>query len=620
MKKAILSLLFPLLLFSQNDKERMSIVSTYNNILIDSLKKNAFSKSIVQKALINDFKNKYGFKDSELLTLHRIEEDGTPIFYTIYNQGSSQTISTNKLYPGGSLGLSVTGQGMIAGVWDGGKVRDTHQEFSPSKVTLSDLATTLSTHATHVTGTIIASGVSSTRKGIAYGASAFTYDWNSDYDEMLSFGSGGYLASNHSYGYSTASLPTYKFGSYDASSIEVDDLSNAFPYYQIVIAAGNDRNDTGLAQVANKGGYDLLSGTATSKNGITVAAVEEVDSYIDSSSVIMSSFSNYGPTDDGRIKPDISAKGVSVSSCTSIGNTTYGLLSGTSMAAPAITGMILLLQKHYNNITNSYMKASTVRGLICHTAKEAGLYNGPDYEFGWGLANAEGSAQLISSKNITSIIDENNLVNGQIFTKNISISSTQKITATVCWTDPTGAGNIVGDEDNRVSRLKNNLDLKIIKDGNIYYPWKLNVLAETDPATNNSDNDVDNIEKVEIYDAPAGIYTIQVSHKNNLVGGAQDYSLIVSSTNGINLDVRNFEVNNSIFIYPNPTKNILNYQVKEGNSIDTITINDISGKVISNVNVNAPDSYIDVSNLSSGIYFVNFKSDDQIITKKFIKD
>lgn len=620
MKKAILSLLFPLMLFSQSDKERMSIISTYNKTLIDSLKKNALFKSNLQKVLIDDFKNKFNFEDTEFLTLHRIEEDGSPIFYTIYNQGSSQTILANKLYPGGSLGLNITGTGMIAGVWDGGKVRDTHQEFSPSKVTLSDLASTLSTHATHVTGTIIASGVSSTRKGIAYGASAFTHDWNSDYDEMLSFGSGGYLVSNHSYGYNTASLPNYKFGAYDSSSIEIDDISNAFPYYQVVIAAGNDRSDTGLAQVANKGGYDLLSGTGTSKNGITVAAVEEVESYIDPSSVVMSSFSNFGPTDDGRIKPDISAKGVSVSSCTSIGNSTYGLLSGTSMATPAITGMILLLQKHYNNITSNYMKAATVRGLICHTAKEAGLSNGPDYEFGWGLANTEGAAQLISAKGVSAVLDENNLVNGQVFTSNISISSTQKITATICWTDPTGAGNIVGDEDNRTARLKNNLDLKIFKDGNVYYPWKLNVLAETDPATNNSDNEVDNIEKVEIYDAQPGVYTIQVSHKNNLVGGSQDYSLIISSTNGISLDTRNFEVNNSIFIYPNPAKNILNYQIKDVVDIDKIIINDITGKAVFTTNVNIYDNSIDISSLSSGIYFVNFKSENQTITKKFIKE
>jgi hypothetical protein len=32
------------------------------------------------------------------------------------------------------------------------------------------------------------------------------------------------------------------------------------------------------------------------------------------------------------------------------------------------------------------MKAATVRGLLCHSADEAGFSKGPDYEYGWGLA------------------------------------------------------------------------------------------------------------------------------------------------------------------------------------------------------------------------------------------
>jgi subtilisin family serine protease len=55
----------------------------------------------------------------------------------------------------------------------------------------------------------------------------------------------------------------------------------------------------------------------------------------------MSSFSNYGPTDDGRIKPDISA-GVNVYSAI-LTDQTYETCKGTSMAAPAITGLIVLL-------------------------------------------------------------------------------------------------------------------------------------------------------------------------------------------------------------------------------------------------------------------------------------
>lgn len=619
MKTLFLFLLFPIFLFSQTVSERQKIVSTYDQAAIANLKKSNAEFDRIQQKRIEAYKKQHPFLESEKMSLQRIEDDGTPIFYTIFNAGSSTTIGTNKMYPGGSLGLSVTGAGMTAGVWDGGKVRDSHQEFNGAKIALSDAAATLSSHGTHVTGTIIASGFSPLRKGIAYGAQAKTYDWNSDYNEMLAFGSAGYLVSNHSYGYVASSLSDSKFGQYDTSSIQIDNVSNTNPYYQVVVAAGNDRDDFAIAQVGNKGGYDLLTGFATSKNSLVVAAVNEVLNYTNESSVVMSTFSNYGPTDDGRIKPDIAAKGVGVSSCISSGDASYASYQGTSMASPAISGMVLMLQKHYNNLNpTTFMRASTVRGLICHSAKEAGLNPGPDYEFGWGLANAELASTIISNRNVSSVLDENTLNNGQTFTMQVSISSVQKLAATICWTDPNGQTNVTGDIDNRSPRLRNNLDLKILKDGTTYYPWKLNVDDPTSAAINTEDNDVDNVEKVEIPNAQPGVYTIQVTHKATLTGGSQVFSLIANATNGLSLNTRDNDFDNSIFIYPNPATSQLNFLVKNNSSIDDISINDISGKII--YKSNTISNTIDVSNLSAGVYFVTFKSDRNSVTKKFIKE
>jgi subtilisin family serine protease len=334
----------------------------------------------------------------------------------------------------------------------------------------------------------------------------------------------------------------------------------------------------------------------------------------------MSTFSNFGPTDDGRIKPDISAKGIDVSSCIGNGNTSYASYQGTSMAAPAISGMILMLQKHYNNLnTSSYMRASTVRGLICHSAKEAGLNPGPDYEFGWGLANAELAANIITNRNSTSVLEENTLVNGQTFTKQISIGATQKLSATICWTDPTGTANVTSSIDTRNPRLRNNLDLKIIKDGTLFYPWKLNPDDPTSAAINLEENDVDNVEKVEIDNAQPGVYIIQVTHKTSLTGGSQVFSLIANATNGLSLNTSDYEYDNSIFIYPNPATTILNFQVKNDITIDSVTVTDIAGKQIFKAS-NTIDNVIDVSNLSSGVYFVTFTSESNSITKKFIKE
>lgn len=614
MKHIYLLLLISSFSYSQSSKERKRIAESYNQSEVNQLFVLSKAEEDSQVKIIEEFKKNNPSLDFKNKSLQRIY-NGLPIYFTNYNAGSSATIAANSMYPGASLGLNVTGDGMTAGVWDGSRVLDTHVELS-GKVTLGDAATGFSSHATHVTGTIIAKGLSTTRRGIAYGALAKTYDWTSDYTEMNAFGAEGYLVSNHSYGYDTTNLPTSIFGSYDNRSIQIDQLSNTYPYYQIVSAAGNDRNNTNLAQVQNKGGYDLMSGFGTSKNGIAVAAVLQVNNYVSNSSVVMSTFSNYGPTDDGRIKPDISAKGVNVSSCSNVGTTQYNILDGTSMASPAITGMIVLLQKHYNNLSSSYMRASTVKGLICHSAREAGNAPGPDYSFGWGLANTEDAAKIISNKGVTSLVEENNIVNSQVFSENILIASPQKVKVTICWTDP--VGSVSTEEDNQTARLKNNLDLKLIKDGVVYYPWKLNVNSPTDPATRNSDNEVDNVEKVEIDIADAGVYTIQVSHKGTLVGGAQKFSLIASGAVGVTLSNETFAKNNDIFIYPNPADDTLNFSLANSIQLSDASIFDVTGKKVGSLSDKNATS-LDISNLQSGVYFIKFTADNNIVTKKFIK-
>ncbi|WP_421020008.1 S8 family serine peptidase, partial [Klebsiella pneumoniae] len=81
------------------------------------------------------------------------------------------------------------------------------------------------------------------------------------------------------------------------------------------------------------------------KNNLTIGAVNGIPGgWNKPGDVVMSSFSSWGPTDDGRIKPDLVADGVSVTSTGGNSTTSYATLSGTSMAAPNTTGSLLLLQ------------------------------------------------------------------------------------------------------------------------------------------------------------------------------------------------------------------------------------------------------------------------------------
>lgn len=618
MKKFLLLLLIASAGYSQTTEEKRKIVSSYNKAVTDSIKLEYQNYIAEQNRLIADYLKNNPHENTEFSSLQRIV-DGQPIFFTIDNATSVSSIRGNALYPGGSLGLNVTGQGVTVGVWDGGKVRDTHQELT-GRITLGDSETDLSSHGTHVTGTIMASGVVASRKGFAYQASGITHYWDNDINEMITFAANGHLVSNHSYGNIASNLQTYYFGNYNSQSIEVDNVMNAFPYYQVVKSAGNDRNNTSLLQVNLKDGYDLLSGVSTAKNVLTVAAVEQVTVYNAPEDVIMSTFSNYGPTDDGRIKPEIAAKGVNIFSTNSTSNTAYTPLSGTSMAAPAITGLIALLQKHYNNLNPSnYMKAASVRALLCQSAREAGLNPGPDYEFGFGLADGYNAANVITNKGTTSIFDELNLPNTTTFTKTFSINSTQDINVIIAWNDPTGNSNVINDEDNRTPRLKNNLDLKVIKDGTTYYPWKLDPDLPTEAATNNSDNDVDNIEKVQIFNAGAGTYTIQVSHKGNLQGGSQDFSLIATTTNGLTLNSPDFIADNNFYLFPVPAMDVINFSNPNNFDVKEVLITDITGKLVA-VNPVITSNSIDVSNLQSGVYFIKFTAEGFSTVKKFIKN
>jgi len=463
--------------------------------------------------------------------LQRILPDGTPIYYITENLNAAITTRTNTLWNGGSLGLNIEGQGMVAREWDGGGVLNTHQEFG-GRVILGDGVTYTGgggpNHATHVAGTIIAAGVSPNARGMAPQAQLRSFDWNNDKAEMAAEAAAGALVSNHSYGYNSALLPRWMFGFYNSEAADWDNITYNAPYYLPLKAAGNDR---GAGYNSGDGGYDLITGAATAKNVLVVAAVDDVLSYTGPGSVIMSSFSSWGPTDDGRIKPDISANGVNVYSSVGPANTNYATYSGTSMATPNATGTLLLLQQYYASLNaGNFMRSATLRGLVIHTADEAGPAPGPDYSFGWGLLNAEKAALTIRDAATTggALIEERTLNNGGSYVFNVTALGWAPLEVTICWTDPAGTPPSSGTEDPANLMLVNDLDIRVSDGVTTYYPWRLNPASPTAAATT-GDNFRDNVEKIYIASPiPGATYTITVSHKGTLRSGSQDYSLIVT--------------------------------------------------------------------------------------------
>ncbi|MGY8934451.1 MAG: S8 family serine peptidase [Flavobacteriales bacterium] len=533
-KTSLLFLVFFLFLmhslFGQTYAERQSIIANYDLQTLSALESEYRLAFIQEKQKALELAVIYGWEEfKEMPNSGRAElvgvyKNGKPKYYTTSNREGGITTRADKVHTGGGANLELNGQDMIVGEWDAGATRENHPLFN-GRVNQMDNSPQYDNHATHVAGTMIGNGeeVNGAAIGMAPEAVLHAYDWYSDSGEMIAAAADGLLVSNHSYGQNIDGMDPVYLGAYASNARGVDNILYNAPYYLSVWAAGNDRQ-SGVN--SEDGGYDYLHGWGTAKNTLVVAAVYEVLDYTGPNSVNMSGFSNWGPTDDGRIKPDISAKGVNMYSSVNASN--YANYSGTSMASPSVAGSILLLQQHYNNLNLTYMKSSTLRGLVLHTADEAGNYPGPDPRFGWGLLNIERAAEVITSIGTTTVFKEEEVQNREVYTFSVQSNNVDDLEVSLTWTDPPGIVQNSGIEDDPIPSIINDLDLRVSQDGGAtFMPWKLDPENFSGGAIN-GDNLVDNIEKIEVIDA-SGEYIIQVSHKAAaLVNNVQAFSLIVT--------------------------------------------------------------------------------------------
>jgi hypothetical protein len=509
-------------------------------------------------------------EDGSIFELVEIE-NGRPIYYTTFNRTGGVLIRASRVYPNGGAGLNLTGTGQLLGIWDGGRVRTSHQEFisgGSSRVTVRDGSTSTSSHATHVAGTMAGGGIAANARGMSYAAMLHSYDWSNDLAEMTNAALNDNLqVSQHSYGSITgwtrgnysgvttwhwfgnpaiSETEDYNFGFYGNRARSWDNLAFQAPEYLIVKSAGNDRGEgptpgsthrvfvNGAWTASNAvrpvdggmNGYDCITDAGNAKNVMTVGAVN--------TNGAMSSFSGWGPTDDGRIKPDIVAKGVTVYSATSGSNTSYGNSSGTSMSGPMVSGAVGLLLQHQQNLEpGKRLLAPTLKALILHTANDMiGGSPGPDYRNGWGLMDVEKATQVMSANNATKglHIHELTLENEEeIYIPIRAAGGGQPLRVTIVWNDLPGIPPPISLNPS-TPMLVNDLDMRLLnEDGaTVHEPWILNPAVPQLAATT-GDNFRDNVEMIHVANpVPGSNYVIRISHKSLLAGGRQNFSLIVS--------------------------------------------------------------------------------------------
>ena len=496
-----------------------------------------------------------------------------PVYFTTHNQRAGATTRTSSLHPGQSTGLNLTGLNFTIGMWDARPAFNGHQEHQ-SRIIQKETGG-VANHATHVAGTLIASGINEEAMGMAPRARIHSYNWNFHSTEMLIEARDGLLISNHSYGRiagwhkfnltadssrwqwfgnpEVSVVEDYLFGYYDQDASLFDHVAYTHPYFLPVVSAGNERDDIGpqsglyLALDGNNrwreydvalrpivadggtGGFDTLTGIATAKNVLTVGSVVQNNL---SDTPALSIFSSAGPTDDGRIKPDLVGVGEHLFSTIATGVTDYASFSGTSMATPNVAGSLVLLQQLATQLYNAPYKAATIKGLAIHTATDIGAI-GPDYLTGWGLLNTEYAAQLIqASFRSPLLIQEKQVTNEEVFEIEVLAHDYQDMKITLSWTDPPGAPiNATGPEllNNATPTLTHDLNLKVIEQASndVFLPF---VLSRTSPGLNAQTgiNSVDPVEQVFIPNAKPGIYTLVIETANDLTTPSQDFSLLLS--------------------------------------------------------------------------------------------
>ena len=229
-----------------------------------------------------------------------------------------------------------------------------------------------STHGTSVMGTM-AGIIPNQLKGTGPGASYFlarTEDVGSEYEiEEDNWIAAAELADSIGTDIITTSL---SYTTFDDTSLNhtYEDLDGQST--RVAIGAGIAAQK-GMLIVVSAGNYFLQTWhhIGSPADAFDILAVGGITS--DSSH---SSFSSAGPSADGRVKPDISARGTAAATANS-GNNGVSFVNGTSFSAPIISGISSCLWQAFPTATSLEIREAIIQS--------AHIYNNPDDLFGYGI-------------------------------------------------------------------------------------------------------------------------------------------------------------------------------------------------------------------------------------------
>ncbi|GAB4317755.1 MAG: hypothetical protein Kow0074_06540 [Candidatus Zixiibacteriota bacterium] len=392
---------------------------------------------------------------------------------------------------------SLDGSGAMVGEWDGGRADWNHPDFA-GRIYSGDQSG-ISGHATHVAGSVMGSGSQSggTYRGMAPGAELVSYNWFftvSNLEDEYTDAINNYdidISTNSwivGYGADSPEICDAYLGNYFSSCEALDEVVRGSLGKPVAIAwaAGNERS-TGPSYCGSQGfTFGSIPPYGTSKNVITIGA-------INSNNSSMTSFSSWGPVDDGRLKPELVAPGCQTGDDWGVTSTRsgggYTVMCGTSMATPTAAGCFALWMGRYKELyPGQEPLGSTVKAVFCEGADDIGD-PGPEFDYGFGRLNVQNAIDILNAGAFVEaeITDGDTLT--WLFTLTTDIDS---ISFTLAWDDP-------GAAENANPTLINDLDLRVQTGLTLpitYRPWVLNPDDPDAVATIGSDH-TNNIEKLE---------------------------------------------------------------------------------------------------------------------------
>ncbi len=443
-------------------------------------------------------------------------------------------------------------------------------------------------HATMTAGTIAGDGIwtrsnvtpdfSDQVVGMAPGATVYTYAFGQEvnaeannYEDivdtlqrpttLVANNSWGYFCLEEPYGDYTIQAAVYDNQVLGASS---DGVEIGEPM-TVVFSGGNERDGSSndlLDCISNSQppflNYGTINQPKPAKNPIVVGAVDGANDR-------MSTFSSWGPTSDGRLKPDLVAPGLydgsdvldesgvvtqlsALDDCSGEADgetggedqqcfvTTgdpgtvfpYAWYGQTSAAAAIVSGNAAAFIRFYRQFNRGENpEPATVKAYLIHTARDlsddTSWYNlGPDYASGYGVVDIQAAVeQAARGRVIKGCLD-----NGEVHNYTGYISY---LKATLVWDDHPGTPGAAG------PALINDLDLAVTRpDGSRAYPWTLDPAAPSAPAVQTAEDRLNNVEVVEA-SSLFGDWSVQI-RGHNVPEGPQCYTLVYSSLGSILFD------------------------------------------------------------------------------------